>query len=230
MAHVIFPKSLRFASLKLLSHGLTSREIEAAIGVGYVSVHRWGKKTGIARKSYLSDEEIEERMEIMAEEMRSLSDDETDPRVKHARDYLNRRKFGNTPEKMADAALAFQDLGGDMEETIGDIRKHFSRVAEQMEQATSPEEQIQKVEGLILLRQLLMVLRSPPPVTTMSDMEKLHKMLRENFNMDDKKGDEEGADLRILTARIQKNKVIDVEDIPPPPPKRAKKKTRKKRK
>lgn len=231
MADPVFPKSVRLAALILHSHGRSLKVVGNQLGISYQTVYRWAQKCKVSKFDHLTEEQAEEKLEIYAEEMRALSEEETDPHVIRAREALNRHKFGGSKEHKNKAALALESLGGDLDKWKEDLNDHFALVVEQMESATTPEQQIAAVQGGILLRQLKMVLEDPPPITTMADFEKLHKMIRENFSMDEKRqGQGEGLDLRIANAKVGKGRVIEAEPgTPEKKVRKARKKVPKKR-
>lgn len=227
MADPVFPKSVRLSALILYSHNQSLKTVGKKLGISYQTVWRWAKKCKVGTFDRLTEEQAEEKLEIYAEEMRALSEDETDPVVIRAREAMNRHKFGGSIEHQDKAKREFAQLGGNLYEFEDDLKEHFGLALEKMKSATSQEQQIEAVIGGITLRQWIQVLNDPPPVTTMADMEKLSKITRETFRLDEKKnGQGDSVDLSILNAKTVRGKVVDAEPVVK---KRAKKKVPKKR-
>lgn len=207
--------ALRLKVLRMISDGISFRETAKIAGVSLTTVMNWCKETDVASGSKLTTEELEAKMEAWRESCRSrgLKFDEEDPKAKAKFEQKERKRFGPTQEERDEALAKFQSVG-DLQQYLDMIGTHFNRITEEMYAADTPEGQVNAALAGTLLVQLKGLISAPPAITTMGDMEKFFKMIRTTFGMDQKEGNEDRADLRVLNAKVSgKGKIREAEIV-----------------
>ena len=212
MARVVYPYSTRFKALKLYSEGHYPAKIAEFIGCSKETLKVWFKETGIKRDMKLSDAEIDEKMQVWGDKLRSqpLPSDAT-PAQKAKKERNDRKKFGPTPEQKAVSLATFESLG-DPDEYREAIQQHFDKVTSELGKESTLQGQVTTMTSGLLIAQLKGLIDNPPPVVTWSDAERVINLLRKTLDMDKDKGNKgTRIDLTILNAKKGSGgSVIDV--------------------
>lgn len=224
MAVHIYPINTRRAVLRLFSDGVRQSSIKEKYKVDPATFRAWAKSAEVIHGSRLSNEELEERIENWRNKMRARDvhvPEGKDPQTRRQKN-LDRHKFGPTAQEKAHTASLTEAMNSNPEEYKQVLAQHFDQANAQMSRETTMEGQMNAMWAGYLLTQMRGIIDAPPPVTTMADVERIFKMFRTTFGMDDKKGGAtEAADLRILTAKVTPRTVIEAElaehgKLPPP--------------
>lgn len=213
MAVLIYPINTRKAVLRMFSDGIRQLSIKEKYKVDPATFRGWAKATGIIHGSRITDEDLEERLESWRKRLKARDVHVPDgaPRTRKQR-HLDRHKFGPTAEDKAHTASLTEAMNSNPEEYKQVLAQHFDQANAQMSRETTMEGQMNAMWAGYLLTQMRGIIDAPPPVTTMADVERIFKMFRTTFGMDDKKGGAtEAADLRILTAKVTPRTVIEAE-------------------
>lgn len=211
----VHPYHVRRAALRLICDGTPVLKAAERHGVSSYSIHRWCKMCGVTEGCEFSEDELDAKMEVWAEEFRNmpLPEDATNQQKK-LKEFKDRRKFGNPIEERMQALSMLKNMK-DPDVYLAAISEQFENVAAQMDRATSVQDQMTAMWAGWLLVQMRELLETKINLGSISDVEKLFGMFRKTFHMDqDKGGKNEGPDLALLTAKVGARTVIEVTDQP----------------
>lgn len=217
------PLSVRRAALKGFSEGRTLRDIATECKVSAPAVQKWAKEAGVAKGVPLTDDELDAIIEAWSANHRAMEIRGENTQKKQAiRDKKLRHKFGATSEEKQKAVASFKELG-DPDEYKAAIQEQFTRSQSLMTGAMSPQDHAKGMMTGILLVQTQEIISNPPPVTSWADAERVFKLLRLTLGMDrEESGNSERADLRLLNAKIDDPKIIELDANGQPPKRRRK--------
>lgn len=195
----------------MLADGEPLRKIATQFGVSAPTIRNWAKHTGIEKNQPLTDEELDAAIEQWGDNHRKMEirGEATERRKAHRAKTLV-HKFGHTKETKEKNIATFSQLG-DVKEFQAAIKEQAELNKDFMSGAMSPQDQAQGMVLSLLLPQLHEMVANMPPITNWADLERFSKMLRTWLGMDkDEANQGKGADLKILNARVEKDKIIDI--------------------
>lgn len=198
-----------------VNSGVTQSEVARRYQLDKGTLCRWLKQLEIKKGDGLTEEEIDARLAKMAEKEREG--------VTDAREIakLNRKYGVNTPKPppknptgprkpKEDFTGPMQPLLVSEEVTVEDFDRALDQMTEQialaMQQETTLEGQVKQFTGGLLLEQLRLLKGNLPPVATWADVERVIKLTRLNFGMDDDKKVGKRIDLTILNGKVATRK------------------------
>ena len=212
-----------------VSQGVTQSEVARRYQVDKGTLCRWLKALGIKKGDGLTEEEIDARLAKLAETEREG--------VTDAREIAKlNRKWGLSKPKPPPAnprgprkpreviPSVLEPLLVSEEVTVEDydraIQQFTQQIAAEMGQETTIEGQIKAMTGGLLLEQLRLLKGNLPPVATWADVERVVKLTRLNFGMDDAAKGVKRVDLGLLNGKApmvkaqKREKVIDAVVVP----------------
>jgi hypothetical protein len=212
---------LRRAALRLFVDGWSYRKIEAHTKVKITTFRGWAKDAGILPNSHLTDEELDQKIEMWRERFADNEEMQNKRAEMSAQEQLqkineDRRKFGLTQQEKAEAAgrswSELQALGMDPDEWKLHMAATMERTVTELANAASPEQQVNALQASIGLTQLRELAANPPPITNWADALRVVSLTRQALGMDKDDGnkDTEAADIRVLTAKVDHGKVIEI--------------------
>lgn len=182
--------------MRALSEGARQIDLARMHDVYSSTIGRWAEEIGVTRGCRFTEEELERRF--------AKWDDA------EAAERQEMVKQGRTPppvHKTFKAAESFDTA----------ITDFINRASEEISRDNSIEGQIKVQVGSMLLEQLYALKGNLPPVNSWAEVEKVVKLLRQNFNMDTREGEGKMVDLGLLTG---KSRVVEAEIVPKKVPKR----------
>lgn len=115
------------------------------------------------------------------------------------------------------------DAGQDVTSISEAVHANLRRAAAELSSASTPQEQVTLLTAMTLMKQLIGILENPPEIESWSDVQRIHKMIRETLDMDSRSTAKGGADFAILNNfKPTKGKTIDVDFPEKPEPARIK--------
>lgn len=205
------PLPVRRAALKGFAEGRTLRDIAAECKVSAPAVQKWAKEAGVQKGAPLTDEELDAIIERWSENHRNMEiRGEATERKKAHKESKMRQKFGLSKDDKAKSVASFKDLG-DIDEFRSKIKEQADLNQVMMSGAMSPQEQAKGMMLGILYPQLHELIGNLPPITNWADVERFMKLVRLTLGMDREDVKEGvGADLKILNAKVERDKIIEI--------------------
>lgn len=213
--------------LNALSEGTRQYHIAQRYQLDSATIGRWAQAIGLKRGDNVGEEEIDRRLEVLAEKERASAE------TPHKKNVLN-RKFGvppppkpppknprgpNKPREAVPSVLEPLMVSDEVtpEDYERAIQQFTEQIAVEMRQETTIEGQIKQLTGGLLLEQLRLLKGNLPPVATWADVERVIKLTRLNFGMDDATKGMKRVDLTLLNGKLPvvKGKVVDAEVVKP---------------
>lgn len=213
--------------LKALSEGTRQLHIAQRYQLDSSTIFRWAQSIGLKRGDNIGEEELDRRLQELAERERA------EAVTPHKKDVLNRKYGVPKPPKPPPAnpygprkpkepvPSVLEPLLVSDEVTPEDyeraIQQFTEQIAVEMGQETTIEGQIKQLTGGLLLEQLRLLKGNLPPVATWADVERVIKLTRLNFGMDDAAKGMKRVDLTLLNGKLPvvKGKVVDAEVVKP---------------
>lgn len=194
------------------------------------TITRWMQSINMKRADNLSVEEIDRRLDALAERERAEAVTDQKKRALAKRyglptvkkpgpknPYGPRKPDAPDPDDLEPGLTTDKVEPEDYDRMLDKLTEH---VASEMGIATTVEQQIKIMTGGVLLEQLKLLKGNLPPVTTWSDVEKVIKLTRLNFGMDDDKGGAKRVDLTLLSGKrppVARAKTVEAVIVKPEP-------------
>lgn len=216
-------RNIRKAVLRDYSRNESKGKLAAKYHVNSASVVAWAKAAGVGKGTYISDDELDKRLDKWAEEEREKVRQLHEPGSKKFLTGMLRvdKLYGKETDPVEPgpvnpkaggttlAAMLAENNGMTAADFQKFVEARFEQIAAQLQTETSIEGQVNCVVAGNLLTSLAGAAAAPLTISTWADMEKCVKLLRLTLGMDaEGKTSSNGPNLAALNQPV-KGRVVD---------------------